>query len=132
MIVSMVRINLEPALDVVAPMLGMRACLGPVGLGQAIEQLGRRASSRSKREQRVLDRSVVEEPSGEFLLIVSADGGMLLGNQEPQPDGRCHLAVRQMMNDFARRPFVWRRPGIELGFAGSLERRGDGLEPVFV
>ena len=54
-------------------------------------------------------------------LVVRPNRRVLFGDEQPQPDGGCHLAVGEVMHDFAGAPFARRRPRVELG-VGSRPR----------
>jgi hypothetical protein len=72
------------------------------------------------------------QPPRELLLVVSVDLRPFLRQQPPQTDCRRRLAVRKMMDDFARRPLVRRRPCIELFRRDLQQRLGDRRVAVLV
>ena len=65
-IVRVLGVDLEPSLDAVAPVLGMRTRSGKIRVGHRVEQLARRQAGGLKREQRVRDRTVVIKPGREL------------------------------------------------------------------
>ena len=64
-------VDLEPPLDGVAAVLGVRALAQPLRLGHPVEDLGGRAARRLERVERGLDRPVVVQPARELVLVVA-------------------------------------------------------------
>src|SRR5689334_7419373 len=86
--VRMIRVDLEPALAVVAAGVGVPAEAPPVRLGHEVEELGRGLARGAEREQRRLDGAlVVVELPRPLVLVVGLDHRVGLGKELPQPRG---------------------------------------------
>ena len=125
-------VNLEPALDAVASVFGMGSLLPEVGVGHDVQKIASREAGRLKREKRMRDRPLVVQPGRELVLVVRPNRRVLFRDEQSQPDGRCHLAVGEVMHDFARGPFSRRRSGVELFIGRTLERGGHFAIAVLV
>ena len=151
-VVRVARVDLQPLLDAVRAVLRVRAHPGPVRRLQTIQKFRRRLARVAEHLERRVDRPVVVEPPGEFLLVVRVDHRLILGEQpaepslqavdidvlgadEPEPiaDGRIDLgeAVVQQLA-IALDPYP-RAPGAELPAQYSAEEangsRDDAVTP---
>ena len=105
----------------------MRACSAPLLLAQALEDLQRRFARAVHGFQGWADGPVAREHAGIVLLVVALDLRLVLGDEHAQPDGSRHLAVRDVMDDLTRRPFVGDGGMVELFVAQVRERVDNGL-----
>src|SRR5262249_3952219 len=97
----------------------------PLGIAHPIQNLAGGIACRLESRQRCGNRPIVVQRPRKLLLVVADNHGPILGEQPPQTYGGGHLAVPEGMPDLARCPLAWRRPPIQIGICGAVERRGD-------
>jgi hypothetical protein len=122
--VRVLGVYFQPALDAVASVFRMGAFLREIRVGHHVEEFARRQARRLKGKKRVGNRPVVVEPRRKLVLIIRLNGRAVFRDQQPQPDGRRHLAVGKVVHDVARAPFARSRPCVELLVGHTIEGRG--------
>ena len=132
MLVGVGRVDLEPPLNRVPPVFGVRPLAPPLFVGHAVENLRRRAARRLERLERGFDGPVVVQAAGEFVLVVAGDARSVDREQQPQAHRRCHLAVGEVMHHLARRPLAGRRSRIQVLVLRADQRLGDDAVSVLV
>ena len=114
-------------------MLGVRALTTPVGVGHSFEQFGRRAPRRLERVERRFGRAIgVVQLLRELVLIEADDLRIVDDQQKAEADCRGHLAVGEVMHDFAGRPLARLRMNVELLVGRAGQRFGHYSIAVFV
>src|SRR5258706_6659881 len=69
---------------------------------------------------------------GEAVLVVAVDGGLVLRQQQTEPDGRGHFAVAEMVNNLPRGPLARRGRGVQLLRRDLEQGLGDDAVAVLV